>query len=182
MKKKYGWLLKAIDRIAWQTKDLETLPLREGRALCSLRDPVREAQLWLQSQKVRWADGEIGKVPFLVLGLGAGFHVDLLVSQNPNAKIHIFEVDQILIEKFQEKKMSSNLFFWNESEKNNLKEALFSQFPIVVGFRPAWFAAESSYIDVESYFLGQQNIKQIVSHSLPSEESLEWKILREVVR
>lgn len=67
------------------------LPLEDGQPLCDFANPREEAEKWVREQDFTIANEVV------ILGLGAGFHVQALREAHPYLKIHLIEVrDQLL--------------------------------------------------------------------------------------
>lgn len=138
---------------------------RNGRLLCSPRNPTKEAQDWVLRQKISNEDRTV-----LVLGFGAGFHARELHVQFPNLQIEIYELDeQIRDESFS---FIKNLSVNTQDNK---------KYDAILAFRPAWAGYESEYlrqyiqltgrdIDPEKYFSEQVADLKI------------WYCLRELVK
>ncbi|MFN7729684.1 MAG: hypothetical protein ACK5P7_11055 [Bdellovibrio sp.] len=59
---------------------------RDGRALCSSRDPLSEAQKWADSLRLTGRETEIG-----IVGVGAGQHLLEVRKRLPGARLLIFD-------------------------------------------------------------------------------------------
>ena len=142
-------------------------PSRQGRLLCSPRDPQREAQRWLERITIR-PDVE----HLLLLGLGAGHQLLALHKAHPEKKITVFESNKALVEMFQRQSWSHPhphphshsqlqvqvqlLTFESLSEWASRPHQPQSQFNYqVLSFRPAWALQEHIYMDAYFYLTGR---------------------------
>ncbi|GIL16783.1 MAG: hypothetical protein BroJett040_05340 [Oligoflexia bacterium] len=182
---------------------LSSVATREGRILCSPRDPLREAQRWIERQsRVQ------SKLPVIIVGIGAGFHVSEFAKQNPETQVYAFDLDPKMIENYQNNfQLYLNLRLIGP---NDLGSGL-PVFPYVFAFRAAWQGLESEFLSVycllkaetkESFLaqardLGIQTVVNFKSQeaitiksvgallegqSCEQEEVKIWKCLRELVR
>ncbi|PWU14776.1 MAG: hypothetical protein C5B49_12680 [Bdellovibrio sp.] len=144
------------------------IPFRDGRALCSLRNPRREAQQWVERQRPD------PSCETLVLGIGAGFHLDQLKLTYPAMKITGLdfnsgaEVTPVASAEAPEAPTWPLVNGWKaiilppevdatEIWHSIVKPRLANDFQ-VLRFHPSWAACEASFQDLEDVLLGQ-NLK-----------------------
>lgn len=133
---------------------------RNGRLLCSPRNPQKEAQDWLLRQKVNEKDRTA-----LVLGYGAGFHVQELQKQFPHLKIEIYEMDPKL--------RDDQFHFVQNIEANN--------YDVILPFRPAWAGYEKEYLSHYLRLTSRDQNPDLIFQSDASELKI-WQCLRELVK
>ena len=133
---------------------------RNGRLLCSPRNPMKEAAEWLQRQKLTVHDQAV-----LVLGLGAGYHVQELCRQFPNLKVEIFELDPQ----------------FRNSQYHFVEEPFSEKYDAILAFRPAWAGYEAQYLTAYLKLTGRdQNPDQ---QFLNQQDELKiWQSLRELIK
>lgn len=132
---------------------------RNGRLLCSPRNPVKEAVDWLKRQNITSEDRSV-----LVLGYGAGFHVHELKKQFPNLNIHILELD-----------MNYNNVDFQFVTNPNMEE-----YDAILSFRPAWAGMEEKYLKLYLQLTGRdQNPDSFFSEF---DEQKIWYCLRELIK
>lgn len=73
----------------------------EGVLLCSQRDPLKEAE--------RWCLDIPNFSHIIVLGLGAGYHVETLAAKYPQSHIHVFDHRKTLVDSFNSFSKISNV-------------------------------------------------------------------------
>lgn len=124
---------------------------RRGLRLCSHRDPVREAQTWVRSLK------ESSGGAWIVLGIGAGYHLLELRKQNPQSLILAVDFDIATI-----KSIDSNFqthILDPAFDSSQVFEALI--IPVlalgfrVISFRPSWAGLETHFARIENLLLGR---------------------------
>lgn len=71
--------------------------LKDGKYLASSFDPQKEAEAWYNNCKSRVKYAQT----LFVLGLGAGYHIQVLSRELPQAKIVVVEPDQKLVDIYQ---------------------------------------------------------------------------------
>jgi hypothetical protein len=108
------------------------LPSIEGRFFCSRRDPKREAQSWLEAHQRKIKSNQ----PLIILGLGAGFHIDLLQSEIQNP-IHVIELRPELVGCWKAQNPDSHILICHQ--------ATGIPFGCLLEFRPAWSGLEAEY-------------------------------------
>ncbi len=162
---------------------------RNGYALCSQRNPEREAKIWLQ----QWENYLVDELEIVVVGLGATHHIHLLAQKFSDILIHVIEPDVKLIEFYKQNSYTLNsqsetgvsfsrVHMLNEVSVTDLER--FQLLP-VLDFRPAWQGFESHYQDILIHLRGDNNnIKEICYHLAEEDQSQEakiWRALRELV-
>jgi hypothetical protein len=110
-----------------------SIPSIAEYCFCSRRDPVREAELWLQRQKISG--------PVLVLGLGAGFHIQALPVE---LEIHVIELRPALVERWQ--RINKRLLKIHDPKIDFCGE--------ILEFRPAWSGLEIQYQEISNNLRG----------------------------
>lgn len=124
---------------------MSNFPSRNGLRLCSHKDPQGEAQKWVQSLGVQ-ADRH-----YLVLGVGAGFHLDELALQVKPSNFLAFDFDlpSETLELAPERKWLSQIQILDPtSDFRNVLKALpvmGSQFIQIAPFRPAWIGYQLEF-------------------------------------
>ena len=125
---------------------------RDGRWICSPRDPVKEAAEWCRRQKLVAEDRTA-----VVLGGGAGHHLLQLAAENSKLKILAVELDPTTLS-------STEMFLQTNGLKQERVEIIdrasaealiCTQYDIVLNFRPAWAGFENQYMAL--YFQLTQN-------------------------
>lgn len=81
------------------SKNGHRVPVLDGISLCSMMDPIKEAQKWFDSYKDILNDFE----HIFVLGIGGGYHVEILLKEVPSALITVIEKNSELILGLKEK-------------------------------------------------------------------------------
>ncbi len=130
------------------------LPTRDGLRLCSHVNPQGEAQIW--------ADSILGASAgqWIVLGVGAGFHLRALTLRFPEDEFLFLDFDAnvelrapigdrkkiIILEPLFE---SGQVF--NQVILNCLKTGF-----RVISFKPSWSGLETNFRRIESLLLGHQ--------------------------
>lgn len=77
--------------IEWMLNDQSfTWARRDGRALCSSRDPITEAQKWADSLKLTGREREIA-----IVGVGSAQHLLELRKRLPTTRLLIFDSNEI---------------------------------------------------------------------------------------
>ena len=135
--------------------------MRQGRPLCSRRDPVKEARDWLASLRILTSDKKVA-----VLGFGAGFHVRILQSEFPFLEVGILEFD----EQIQHQNPSFNFRSFQDLVND-------SQIDMFLPFRPCWVGFEAKY--QKSLMSLTQRQQLLNSEDWSSEEAL---ILKELIK
>lgn len=144
---------------------------RNGFALCSLRNPEREAMLWLQQWDKYLAD----ELEVVVLGLGAGHHVQQLAQNFNDILIHVVEPDSNLIELYKKQ----NITLPNINLMNDKFIPEHFQLLPILDFRPSWQGFVSVYQNILTSLRGENNnIKEICQSLSAQDQSQEAKICR----
>jgi hypothetical protein len=61
------------------------IPFEDAKALCDFTNPIEEAKKWVAAQDLTISN------EIVLLGLGAGFHLQALKEAHPYLKIHVIE-------------------------------------------------------------------------------------------
>jgi hypothetical protein len=130
------------------------IPMEGPLSLCDAADPITEAEKWVTEQNM-----SISK-EIVVLGLGAGFHVQALQEAHPNVKIHVVECrDQLLpIYKNQIHSQLENYSCFHSLEEllgSELFEVTVSRSLPVYFFRPSWGAQEDMFYSLWKNLTGR---------------------------
>ncbi len=81
------------------SKNGHPVPVLNGISLCSMVDPIKEAQKWFDSYKDILNDFD----HIFVLGIGGGYHIDLLLESLPEALITVVEREASLVRGLEKK-------------------------------------------------------------------------------
>ncbi len=129
-------------------------------ALCSTYDPLEEATAWVERANLK----NIEQV--VVLGLGAGHHIEELLKQNPKIKITVIDVRSELFD-FFEKNYSltaDRVKLFNLREGIDFDDRIYSFLekfqPTILCFKPAWKNHEKYFSDLFASFTFR-NLKMI---------------------
>ena len=131
----------------------DSVPSIQGRIFCSSRDPQKEAQSWILHQKI---SEMYSHSSICLLGLGAGFHLNLLLEKTNRPMIHVIEHHFQLIEKWQIQNPQY-------SSRVQFAKSFGIQFPQVLEFRPAWSGNEKFYHELS------QKLRQATAKHLQCE-------------
>ncbi|MEK6774747.1 MAG: hypothetical protein AABY64_12460 [Bdellovibrionota bacterium] len=107
-------------------------------ALCSTYDPLHEASTWVQRIDIK----NIKQA--LVLGLGAGHHIEELLKQGPDIKLSVLDCRPNLFEIFETHRplIADRFQFFCIGEGPDLDDRIFNFVedcqPTVLCFKPAW--------------------------------------------
>src|SRR4051812_17777421 len=78
----------------WLTsKNGYRVPVINGISLCSMVDPLKEARKWFESYKDILNDFD----HIFVLGIGGGFHIDVLLQEIPGTLITVIEKEKDIL-------------------------------------------------------------------------------------
>ena len=124
------------------------MPQREGRLLCSPRDPQMEAKKWCARYP------QVSNKPVVIIGLGAGHHVLEWIQQNQHSEVVVLEKDQSFLDAFEcERALPENLkiiavksvesFVGSELWISLLENGFHT-----LAFKPAWQGAEKFFLDL----------------------------------
>lgn len=149
----------------------------QGRTLCSSRDPLREGEKWASLVQAKFG----GKV--VILGLGLGYHVQALASLRPDLLIHVFDLHETLLQRFE----SPRQVILHKSSS-----PMYLKFDEVYDFQPAQQGLEKEYQLLKQNLFGvetevlleKKNIKQICAlyPEVNTREAKLWMALKEIVR
>lgn len=136
------------------------VPTFEGRYFCSRKNPLKEAEVWISThQKTLGSQDNI-----VILGLGAGFHIQLL-QDRPNT--FVIELEEELVKAW--KQYNSHIQIPVQSQP----------FPVnakILEFRPAWSGREAQYAELS------KNLRRVTASSLKQEaESCDQWVLAEAL-
>ena len=118
-----------------------------GKALCSYLGPEKEAIAWVARQDLQ------KMTDVLVLGLGAGYHVESLLRQAPHLAISVVDFRSESFQFFEDHFSYSS----NKVKCFHLREGSFDQRifnfirdvqPLVLPFRPAWQNHEQKFAEL----------------------------------
>jgi hypothetical protein len=154
------------------------ISFRNNFSLCSTKDPIREANQWYENQKWDFRTDAI-----VVLGIGAGFHLQVLQEKAPS-KIIAIDFDQELknnAETFLESSIelvivNPNVDFKAHNRIQNLAISD-SQF---LAFRPSWQGSENEFSTLHSLLLGKDEASKAWQESFFDPN--EVKMLSEIIR
>lgn len=73
--------------------------LKNGKYLASSFDPQKEAEAWWKNCERLTKNART----IFVLGLGCGYHIDVIKRENPSAKVIVIECDQDLVDLYNSK-------------------------------------------------------------------------------
>ncbi len=177
-----------MNRIEWQINNHgDFVLLRDGKWLCSPREPWKEGLSWAQTQKIESFDKEI-----VVLGVGAGYHVRALnetlkaapwvVGAGRICNFHItcFELDPELISFWKGHDYQRFGFgIYPEAELDILES---KKADLVLCFRPSWSGLEKKYMSVYVHLI-ERVIKELnLNSSNGRDQKFKiWKALGELI-
>jgi len=117
-------------------------------ALCSTYDPLQEASAWVQRMDIKKMQH------VLVLGLGAGHHIEELAKQAPQIRLSVLDHRAELIELFETHHpfISDRVQFFCFDKQKGIDDRLFDFIedlqPTILCFRPSWKGHEVFYADL----------------------------------
>ena len=140
--------------IEWvESNDQAIWARREGRALCSTRDPLSEAKKWVHSLHLKGSEREIA-----VVGVGATYHLLELRKTFPSLRILVFQTEEInlasapqALRNSWDEFMQSNVVLYQGDEAHDRALSAVVQGPVFC-FRPA---ATPGDLFVFDHLLGQ---------------------------
>lgn len=134
---------------------MSNLPTRNGLRLCSHKDPQGEARKWLESLCLQ------SNHFYVVLGVGAGFHLTELAEQVPPTNFLAFDFDVTLDFSQAAKPWHSRVQVLdrNSDFQDALKTVPFMDSKVIqiVPFRPARNGAEAEFERLHLMLRGVQN-------------------------
>lgn len=154
---------------------------RNGRLICSPRDPEREAQAWLEKQKLTAQDRRV-----IVLGAGICHHINAIAKKFPDIKIEALELDRETFNFLVSKEKDSVLTALHASA-NTLQN---NSYDAVLSFRPAWTGYEKEYLNIYFELTQREAISEVsfklkgaeFEKQLPlTDDDKIWKTLRELI-
>jgi hypothetical protein len=137
------------------------VPKVNGICLCSMIDPVREAKKWFDSYRDIVQDFD----HIFVMGIGGGFHIDLLIDEVPNALITVIEKESDTILGLREKISSwgDRVAIVSNPTEETIKNyesfhGVFEQASYCVLVHPMSYNANSCYYkELEDFILGRSS-------------------------
>lgn len=118
------------------------------KALCSTYDPLQEASVWVQRIDLR------NMKHALILGLGAGHHIEELLKQAPDVHLTVVDHRPGLFEIFEEHRsvIADRVQFFCLGQGTYLDDRIFNFIedfqPTVLAFRPSWKNHEKHFSDL----------------------------------
>jgi hypothetical protein len=162
--------------------EILNVPRRSGMALCSTRDPRREAQRWIKAIQALRVE------QIFVIGLGAGYHIEELAKVY-SGQINVIEIDQELIDHWLSKSSVANIKIAKFTSSNtNFTEWVAScsrNANLIFDFRPAWAGAEETFglvrdvltcrtsAAINTYF--NEGMSALACHVLPTDRLISAK-------
>lgn len=112
-----------------------------GRLLASRNDPRQESQLWLETYRslIR------GSKSAIVLGAGAGYHIERLISEYPSLPVYVIDPRTDICDRIKNKFgfTFSNIHFIDKAELIS-ERALANTF-VILKHIPSWFGLEEKF-------------------------------------
>lgn len=143
-----------------------------GKALCSYLNPEKEALAWVARQEIQ------KMTDVLILGLGAGYHVEQLLRQAPHLSISVVDFRPECFRFFEEEfPYSSNkvkCFYLRDGA--HLDQRIFNFVsdiqPLVLPFRPAWQNHEHQFADLytQMTFRSLEVLEKVFHQQISSQE------------
>jgi hypothetical protein len=159
----------------------QTIASRDGRLICSPRDPIAEAKSWLVSQKLNQNDKRI-----LVLGAGVAHHIQAAAQELPNSKIDVIELDR----ETHDYARKNNSYTGQVNFYSNIEEVTGNTYDAILSFRPAWTGYEKEYLEIYLDKTDRSALSEISfklknadfdENKSQDEEAKLWKTLRELI-
>ncbi len=146
----------------------------EGKLLASREDPIKEATRWLTGNQARFLDRET----VLVLGVGCGYHLELLAQQESVKNIIGLE-------------SSAEVLIWTQNRLNGIKKiklynlaasniAFSAANYSVLKYFPSWSMNPQSYQQSFEFYLGRS--ESGAKYLLQKRQDLKSMRLRENIR
>lgn len=140
-------------------------------SLCSTYDPLQEASSWVQRLDLK------SLKQALVLGLGAGHHVEELLKQAPDVHLTVVDNRPELFELFEAHRslLADRVQFFCIQGGSHLDDRIFNFIedfqPTVLAFRPAWKNHEKHFSDLFTSltFRNLQMIERAVKSQIKNE-------------
>ena len=151
---------------------------RNGKFLCSSRDPIKEAKAWLQTYAHQLAKADT----VVVIGCGAGFHLTELLNTYPKIVVEIIELEVALFEQWKK----TDLRFQNQQQVGLVQFSTASVCKLILEFKPSWVDYEKEYQSIADSLLDTKlgDIKTICLNLTQDNQSAEakiWRALREMI-
>lgn len=119
------------------------LPFRDGRSLCSVRDPLKEAKAWAQR-------ASLTARTIFILGHGAGLHVEQLSHLAGARRLISIDFDRELKPEILLSPEESGNVIWQSLLCEHMEPGF-----QVLSFRPAWAGRENAFQRLEDFMLGR---------------------------
>lgn len=171
-----------MSQFEWSlSEDKHQILSRDGRLLCSPRNPIKEA--------IDWVDRNRSLIDVTnavaVVGIGAGHHIQFLEESYPNKKILVFDIDSKY--SFIAKTFKSEVVLGIDADHlRQQRSEFFEQWPVVLAFRPAFQPLERQYVHFWTKLAQRdQSTKEklLMGKGYESaEEAKIWLCLREFVK
>jgi hypothetical protein len=154
--------------LQWKFNETESfIVFEEGKALCSSKNPIKEAQQWLGSRDLSRSDD------IMILGLGAGYHVVEALKFKKFNSVSVVESNAELIQAFEKnfpeefEKVQFYMINSNSIIDQKLFQFLGDRQPTVLAFRPAWGSRSSNFEDLfaKMTFRNLQMIKRFLDEN-----------------
>lgn len=130
------------------------IPFENNRALCDFENPLAEAEQWVQTQNFGISN------EIILLGLGGGFHLQVLKQIHPHLKIHVVECRDQLLPIFKNQVQSQlenySCFHSLESllESELFEKALMKSLPVYF-MKSTWGAEEDLFYSLWKNLTGR---------------------------
>jgi hypothetical protein len=171
-----------MSQFEWSlSEDKHQILSRDGRLLCSPRNPVKEAIDWVDRNRTLIEAANA----VAVVGIGAGHHIQFLEESYPQKKLLVFDIDSKF--SFINKNFKSEVVLGIDADHLRASNAeFFGQWPVVLAFRPAFQPMERQYVH---FWMKLAQRDQSTTEKLMSgrgyesaEEAKIWLCLREFVK
>lgn len=151
---------------------------RQGKALCSTRNPLKEAQNWLKSIKEQMRYSALGTIDVLVLGCGSGFHLLELERNYPSLSICVFDFEKHLFDQWKKRNPDSKVNWVDPDHGDGFW---------TLEFRPCWIGYELEYKNLSARIRGSGslNIKEqarVLEEDLQDRHAKLIRLMREFVK
>jgi hypothetical protein len=171
-----------MSQFEWSlSEDKHQILSRDGRLLCSPRNPVKEAIDWVDRNRSLIETTNA----VAVVGVGAGHHIQFLEESYPNKKILVFDIDSKF--SFMSRNFKSEVVLGIDADLlRTQRKDFFDQWPVVLAFRPAFQPMEKQYVHfwMKLAQRDQSTTDKLVNgkgYETPDEAKI-WLCLREFVR
>lgn len=164
---------------------------RADRLLCSPRDPIIEARRWVERHSQMSSVNGV-----IVVGLGAGHHIDALVAAHPDLSVLVIEVSENLCTEFvrlRGERASGKVtqVCVGQSEDLLLRPEYANAIAhgyAVLSFRPSWQGAELEFTELYHIALSRdlaqlsQTELQLGAGTFRGSLAEQWACLGELVK